>query len=87
VSAQAGRVTVGKIEYIVAVTSEDARRSLYAVSSDDLNRQRNFKPGTVRVGVECVFVCLTCLVHPSTWCIHTDAVKKFVAAQPLEVVP
>ncbi len=74
-----GPVAMGSLTVTVDTIRETATRSLYRVTGPRRGGQPF--PGEVRVGVESVFLCLTCR---RVDCIHADAVRRFVAAQPLD---
>lgn len=79
-------VQLGGKAYLVTVTSETPRRSVYYVTCPN-DRARSWKPGEVRIGTESRAVCLTCKRHPADPCIHVAIVTRYLAAQPLEAVP
>jgi hypothetical protein len=80
-----GSVTLGPRTYLVRVSSEDVRRTLFTVYCTE-NPSRSWRHGEVRIGAENVFACLTCRPHPLNPCIHIEVARRYLAAQPLEPV-
>lgn len=78
-SATDGFVAMGQQTARVETILETARKSYYRVTG--LKKGGRWSPGEVNVGATSVFICTTC---KRVDCMHADAVRKFLAAQPLD---
>ncbi len=74
-----GAVQMGTRVAYVQTWAETARKSYYHVTG--LRRGTAPFPGEVTVNAASLFLCTTCRKAD---CIHADAVRKFLATQPLD---
>lgn len=74
-----GCVPMGTQIASVQTWAETVSRSYYRVTG--LRRGGRPYPGEVTVNASSAFICITC---KKIDCIHADAVRKFLASQPLD---